>query len=89
MSPSFLRTVLSRALIRFDGVQQVRGAHQPGSIGRNTWDVDCLGESTLQRLRGSRTVDFQRGLLHVKDWKKLAEIAQFNSGYLHQKKAQI
>lgn len=44
---------------------------------------------TMQRLRASRTVDFQRGVLHVKDWKKLVEIAQFNPDYLHQKKAQI
>ncbi|MDB5553574.1 MAG: transcriptional regulator, Crp/Fnr family [Rhizobium sp.] len=41
---------------------------------------------TLQELRASRTVDFQRGVLHVRDWESLVELAQFNPGYLHQKK---
>jgi CRP-like cAMP-binding protein len=41
---------------------------------------------TLQDLRASRTVDFQRGLLHIGDWEALVEIAHFNPGYLHQKK---
>jgi CRP-like cAMP-binding protein len=44
---------------------------------------------TMQQLRASRTVDFQRGVLHVKDWKNLVELAQFNPDYLHQKKAPI
>jgi CRP-like cAMP-binding protein len=42
---------------------------------------------TLQDLRESRTVDFQRGILQVKDWKGLVEIGQFYPGYLHQKEA--
>jgi CRP-like cAMP-binding protein len=41
---------------------------------------------TLHELRASRAVDFQRGRLHVGNWKRLAEIAQFSPGYLHQKK---
>jgi CRP-like cAMP-binding protein len=41
---------------------------------------------TLQELRESGSVDFRRGQLHVKDWESLVEIAQFNPGYLHQKK---
>jgi CRP-like cAMP-binding protein len=41
---------------------------------------------TLQELRASRTTDFQRGLLHVKNWDRLAELAEFNPAYLHQKK---
>jgi CRP-like cAMP-binding protein len=41
---------------------------------------------TLQDLRASRTVDFQRGFLHMRDWEGLVEIAHFNPGYLHQKK---
>src|SRR3954470_2168492 len=42
---------------------------------------------TLQDLRASRTMDFQRGILHINDWNRLAELAQFNPAYLHQKKA--
>jgi CRP-like cAMP-binding protein len=42
---------------------------------------------TLQELRVSRTVDFQRGVIHVKNWERLTEMAQFNPAYLHQKKA--
>jgi CRP-like cAMP-binding protein len=41
---------------------------------------------TLQEIRASRSVDFQRGELHVRDWERLVEIAQFNPGYLHLKK---
>jgi CRP-like cAMP-binding protein len=42
---------------------------------------------TLQDLRASQAVDFQRGRLQVKDWKRLVEIAQFSPDYLHQKKS--
>jgi CRP-like cAMP-binding protein len=41
---------------------------------------------TLQELRATRTVDFQRGLIEVFDWTRLAKLAQFHPGYLHQKK---
>ncbi len=41
---------------------------------------------TLQELRASRMMDFQRGLLQISDWEGLAELAQFNPGYLHLKK---
>jgi hypothetical protein len=41
---------------------------------------------TLQQLRASRVVDFQRGQLHVRNWEGLVKIAEFNPGYLHQKK---
>ncbi len=41
---------------------------------------------TLQELRASRVMDFQRGLLIVSDWEGLAELAQFNPSYLHLKK---
>jgi CRP-like cAMP-binding protein len=44
---------------------------------------------TLQDLRASRTMDFQRGILHINDWNRLAELAQFNPAYLHQKKAPL
>jgi CRP-like cAMP-binding protein len=41
---------------------------------------------TLQDLRGSRSVDFQKGVLIIRNWKRLAEISQFSPGYLHLKK---
>ena len=40
----------------------------------------------LQDLRKSRTMEFQRGLLHIRNWERLIEIAQFNPSYLHQKR---
>jgi hypothetical protein len=44
---------------------------------------------TLQELRGSRAVDFQNGVLIVKNWQRLAEMGQFNPGYLHLKKPPV
>jgi CRP-like cAMP-binding protein len=41
---------------------------------------------TLQDLRATRWVDFQKGTLVVRNWKRLAELGQFNPGYLHLKK---
>jgi CRP-like cAMP-binding protein len=41
---------------------------------------------TLQELRASRTVDFQRGELDVRNWEGLVKIGEFNPGYLHLKK---
>ena len=41
---------------------------------------------TLEELRASKTVSFQRGQLHVKNWAGLTRIARFNPSYLHQKK---
>jgi CRP-like cAMP-binding protein len=41
---------------------------------------------TLQELRRSRSVDFRNGAIVVKNWRRLAEIGQFDPGYLHLKK---
>ena len=41
---------------------------------------------TLQELRAARAVDLQKGELDIKDWARLAEIGQFDPGYLHLKK---
>jgi len=41
---------------------------------------------SLQDLRTSRTMEFQRGVIQIKNWERLVEIAQFNPSYLHQKK---
>jgi CRP-like cAMP-binding protein len=41
---------------------------------------------TLQDLRAARAADLRKGVLVVQDWKRLAEIGQFNPGYLHLKK---
>lgn len=44
---------------------------------------------TLLDLRKSRTVDFQRGVLRIKNWERLTMIGQFNPAYLHLRKAPI
>jgi CRP-like cAMP-binding protein len=44
---------------------------------------------TLNELRKSRTVDFHRGILHIKQWDRLAKNGQFNPIYLHLKKAPL
>jgi CRP-like cAMP-binding protein len=44
---------------------------------------------TLNELRKSRTVDFHRGILHIKHWDRLARTGQFNPIYLHLKKAPL
>lgn len=41
---------------------------------------------TLQDLRLSQTVEFLKGQLHVKNWDGLVKLAQFDPGYLHQKR---
>lgn len=41
---------------------------------------------TLQQLRASRSADLRGGELVIRNWSKLAEIGQFNPGYLHLKK---
>ncbi|MDP1584266.1 MAG: Crp/Fnr family transcriptional regulator [Bradyrhizobium sp.] len=44
---------------------------------------------TLQQLRASRSADLRSGQLVVKNWSRLAEIGQFNPGYLHLKKPPV
>jgi CRP-like cAMP-binding protein len=41
---------------------------------------------TLHELRASRAMEFQNGELIVKNWRRLAEIGQFDPHYLHLKK---
>jgi CRP-like cAMP-binding protein len=41
---------------------------------------------TLQDLRATGCVEFQKGTLIVRNWKRLVEVGQFNPGYLHLKK---
>jgi CRP-like cAMP-binding protein len=41
---------------------------------------------TLQELRAMRAADLRKGVLVVQNWQRLAEIGQFNPGYLHLKK---
>jgi CRP-like cAMP-binding protein len=38
---------------------------------------------TLTKLRKTKAVEFENGYLHIKNWKKLAEIGDFNPSYLH------
>jgi CRP-like cAMP-binding protein len=44
---------------------------------------------TLEKLRASRAVDCQKGELIARNWKRLAEISQSNSGYLHLEKPRL
>jgi CRP-like cAMP-binding protein len=44
---------------------------------------------TLQTLRASRAADFRNGCLVVNHWHRLAELGQFNPGYLHLKKPPV
>lgn len=41
---------------------------------------------TLHKLRASRAMEFQNGELIIKNWRRLAEIGQFDPHYLHVKK---
>lgn len=43
----------------------------------------------LQQLRASRSADLRSGQLVVKNWSRLAEIGQFNPGYLHLRKPPV
>ncbi|MGP9810537.1 Crp/Fnr family transcriptional regulator [Rhodopseudomonas sp. NSM] len=42
---------------------------------------------TLAELRAARTIEFRGGELEMLDWPRLAEIGQFDPGYLHLRKA--
>jgi CRP-like cAMP-binding protein len=42
---------------------------------------------TLSDLRKSRTANFQRGVLQIKNWERLTKLALFNPNYLHLKKS--
>jgi CRP-like cAMP-binding protein len=44
---------------------------------------------TLNMLRVSNTMDFRHSVLTVQNWRKLAQIGQFNPNYLHLKKPPI
>jgi hypothetical protein len=37
----------------------------------------------VQALRRTGTVDWRGGVLTVRNWRKLTELAEFDSGYLH------
>lgn len=41
---------------------------------------------TLQELRATRAIEFQKGQLEVRNWSRLVELGQFNPAYLHLKK---
>jgi CRP-like cAMP-binding protein len=44
---------------------------------------------TLLELRQSRTAQFQRGRLEIRDWEAFVKIGQFNPSYLHQKRPPV
>jgi CRP-like cAMP-binding protein len=71
------------------GLVQKNTCPAPFSLGQLG---EALGMSiasvnrTLHELRGSRAAEFQRGEIVVRNWRRLAEVGQFNPGYLHLKK---
>ena len=74
---------------RASGLAKSNTCHAPFSLGQLG---EALGMSiasvnrTLHDLRASRAADFQRGEIVVRSWRRLAEVGQFNPGYLHLKK---
>jgi CRP-like cAMP-binding protein len=74
---------------RASGLAKSNSCHAPLSLGQLG---EALGMSiasvnrTLHDLRASRAADFQRGEIVVRSWRRLAEVGQFNPGYLHLKK---
>jgi CRP-like cAMP-binding protein len=59
--------------------------HQ-GQIGEALGMSIVTVNRTLQQLRRSRAMDFGNGLLIVHDWKRLTELGEFDSNYLHLKR---
>jgi CRP-like cAMP-binding protein len=72
------------------------GGHaRPGSCSlplTQTQIGEALGMSlisvnrALQGLRRSRSMELRDGVLHVRDWYRLAALGEFSAGYLHLKK---
>ena len=71
---------------RSAGLEKAGALHLPlhqGQLG------DALGMSlvtvnrTLQALRRTGAMEFRNGVLTVRDWKRLADIGEFDSTYLH------
>lgn len=92
------RTVLARLAHLFCELYyrgRVAGLTKPGSyrIPIHQGQIgEALGMSivtvnrTLQELRQTNAMDFRNGVLTVRDWKKLTEVGEFDSAYLHLKR---
>ncbi|MEW6449304.1 MAG: Crp/Fnr family transcriptional regulator [Pseudomonadota bacterium] len=92
------RTVLARMAHLFCELYyraRVAGLTRPGSfrIPIHQGQIgDALGMSivtvnrTLQALRRTDAMEFRNGMLTVRDWKRLTEIAGFDPAYLHLKR---
>ena len=74
---------------------QAGGAAKPGTCSLPLSQAQlgqALGMSlvtvnrTLQALRATRCVELRDGILQVRDWKRLAQIGQFDPAYLHAKR---
>lgn len=80
--------------------EQYYRAHRSGLNDDNTCRIPMtqtqLGETlasslpsisrVLGDLRRTKTMEFDNGILKVKDWKKLMQVGDFNPAYLHLKK---
>jgi CRP-like cAMP-binding protein len=92
------RTVLARLAHLFCELYyrgRVAGLTKPGSfrIPINQAQIgEALGMSivtvnrTLQELRRTGSMEFRNSVLTVRDWKKLTEVGDFDSAYLHLKR---
>lgn len=81
--------------------EQYYRAHKSGLTEQDTFKIPLtqtqLGEAlasslpsisrAMSELRKTNTVEFDNGVLQVKDWKKLVQIGDFNPTYLHLKKS--
>jgi CRP-like cAMP-binding protein len=92
------RTVLARLAHLFCELYyrgRVAGLTKPGSF-RIPLHQGLIGEAlgmsivtvnrTLQELRQTKAMEFRNGLLTVHDWKRLTEVGDFDSAYLHLKR---
>lgn len=57
-----------------------------GQLGETLGMSIATVNRTLQELRASRAMDFRNGTLTIKNWPRLADLAQFDPHYLHLKK---
>lgn len=60
-----------------------------GQLGETLGMSIATVNRTLQRLRASRSVDLRNGKLVIGNWRRLAELGQFDPSYLHLKKPPV
>lgn len=74
---------------RASGLTEDYSCHVPLSqiqIGEALGMAIATVNRTLQSLRRARLIEFRRGVLTVRDWKRLVVVGDFNPDYLHLKR---